>query len=148
MASVQAYNKMMISPLVFNALDGYTHMILHEPDAIVIRDEIDYWCNQPLSGQDEGRCPGGEPCFSSATTFQRTARYVIPDCYWYVGRLLAADRLTKCLTLILQHAGNRRLAATSVRLDASISLPASERCVFSTTLAVKSLTFNRETISP
>jgi hypothetical protein len=48
MASVQAYNKMMISPLVFNALDGFTHMILHEPDAIVIRDEIDYWCNQPF----------------------------------------------------------------------------------------------------
>jgi hypothetical protein len=48
MASVQAYNKMMISPLVFNALDGYTHMILHEPDAIVIRDEIDHWCNQPF----------------------------------------------------------------------------------------------------
>lgn len=48
MASIKAYNQMMISPLVFNALDGHTHMILHEPDAIVIRDEIDHWCNQPF----------------------------------------------------------------------------------------------------
>ena len=45
---INAYNRMMISPLVFSALDGYTHMILHEPDAIVLRDEIDYWCNQPF----------------------------------------------------------------------------------------------------
>jgi hypothetical protein len=48
MASLEAYNRMMMSPLVFNALDGYTHMILHEPDAIVLRDEIDHWCNQPF----------------------------------------------------------------------------------------------------
>jgi len=48
MASYKAYNRMMVSPLVFNALPGYTHMIVHEPDAIVIRDEIDYWCNQPF----------------------------------------------------------------------------------------------------
>jgi hypothetical protein len=48
MASYKAYNRMMVSPLVFNALAGYTHMIVHEPDAVVIRDEIDYWCNQPF----------------------------------------------------------------------------------------------------
>jgi hypothetical protein len=48
MASLEAYNQMMMSPLVFNALKGYTHMILHEPDAIVLRDEIDYWYNQPF----------------------------------------------------------------------------------------------------
>ena len=48
MASWKAYSRMMVSPLVFNALEGYTHMILHEPDAIVLRDEIDYWCNQPF----------------------------------------------------------------------------------------------------
>jgi hypothetical protein len=48
MASWKAYSRMMISPLVFNALEGYTHMILHEPDAIVLSDDIDYWCNQPF----------------------------------------------------------------------------------------------------
>lgn len=47
MASIQAYNRMMISPLVFNAVSGYSHMLLHEPDAIVLRDDLDYWCAQP-----------------------------------------------------------------------------------------------------
>jgi hypothetical protein len=48
MSGIDAYNRMMISPLVFTILGGYTHMILHEPDAIVLRDEIDYWCSQPF----------------------------------------------------------------------------------------------------
>jgi len=47
MASIQAYNRMMISPRIVRELDGYTHMLIHEPDAIVLKDELDYWCNQP-----------------------------------------------------------------------------------------------------
>ena len=47
MSSIEAYNRMMISPRIVNELDGYTHMLIHEPDAIVLRDELDYWCRQP-----------------------------------------------------------------------------------------------------
>jgi hypothetical protein len=47
MGSVQAYNQLMISPWVYNAVRGYTHMLIHEPDAIVLRDELHYWCSQP-----------------------------------------------------------------------------------------------------
>lgn len=47
MSSRRAYNRMMISPLLVNALEGYSHMLVHEPDAIVLRDELDYWCGQP-----------------------------------------------------------------------------------------------------
>ena len=46
MSSIQAYNRMMISPVIVRQLDGYTHMLVHEPDAIVFRDELDYWCGQ------------------------------------------------------------------------------------------------------
>jgi hypothetical protein len=46
MASIEAYNRMMISPFIFNALKEYTHVLIHEPDAIVLRDDLDYWCNQ------------------------------------------------------------------------------------------------------
>ncbi len=46
MSSIQAYNRMMISPVIVSQLEGYTHMLLHEPDAIVFRDELDYWCRQ------------------------------------------------------------------------------------------------------
>jgi len=48
MESIKAYNQLMMSPVVFSALKEYSHMLLHEPDAIVLRDELDYWCNQPF----------------------------------------------------------------------------------------------------
>ena len=41
MESRPAYNRLMISPLVYEDLQGYTHMLIHEPDALVVRDELD-----------------------------------------------------------------------------------------------------------
>jgi len=48
MGSIKSYNQMMMSPLIYRALKHYTHMLLHEPDAIVLRDELEYWCGQPF----------------------------------------------------------------------------------------------------
>ncbi len=47
MESIQAYNRLMISPLVYQAVRGYTHMLIHEPDAIVLGDELNHWCSEP-----------------------------------------------------------------------------------------------------
>ncbi len=47
MESLAAYNRLMISPVVYDALGSYSHMLLHEPDAIVIRDELEDWCVKP-----------------------------------------------------------------------------------------------------
>jgi hypothetical protein len=46
MASIAAYNRLMISPYVFNALRHYTHILIHEPDAIVLKNELLFWCEQ------------------------------------------------------------------------------------------------------
>lgn len=46
MASISAYNKLMVSPFIFNALEAYSHILIHEPDAIVLKDELIYWCEQ------------------------------------------------------------------------------------------------------
>ncbi len=46
MSSISAYNKLMISPYIFNALQNYTHILIHEPDAIVLKDELIFWCSQ------------------------------------------------------------------------------------------------------
>ena len=46
MVSISAYNKLMISPFIFNALDRYTHILIHEPDAIVLKNELLFWCEQ------------------------------------------------------------------------------------------------------
>jgi hypothetical protein len=47
MESVRAYNSMMISPLIYTHLQNYTHMLLHEPDAILLSDDLDAWCAEP-----------------------------------------------------------------------------------------------------
>lgn len=48
MASIGAYNSMMISPDFFERVKDFTHVLIHEPDAIVLRDELDHWCAQPF----------------------------------------------------------------------------------------------------
>lgn len=48
MGSIGAYNKPMISPIIFSHLSSYSHALIHEPDSLVLGDELDYWCNQKL----------------------------------------------------------------------------------------------------
>jgi hypothetical protein len=48
MASWTAYNQMMISPFLYQKLRRYSHMLLHEPDALVFSDQLDFWCAQPF----------------------------------------------------------------------------------------------------
>jgi len=47
MASIQAYNRMMINPAFFRKLDCFTHLLIHEPDAIALSDKLLDWCSQP-----------------------------------------------------------------------------------------------------
>ncbi len=46
MGSVAAYNRLMISPLLFQKMSNYSHILIHEPDALVLKDDLHYWCNQ------------------------------------------------------------------------------------------------------
>jgi hypothetical protein len=47
MDSRDAYNRLMISPVLFHALKGYSHVLIHEPDALVLDDQLDHWCARP-----------------------------------------------------------------------------------------------------
>lgn len=44
MKSIRAYNKMMINPDFFQLFDAYTHLLVHEPDALVVSDRLLEWC--------------------------------------------------------------------------------------------------------
>ena len=46
MTSISAYNKLMISPFIFDKLSLYSHILIHEPDAIVLKNDLPYWCEQ------------------------------------------------------------------------------------------------------
>jgi hypothetical protein len=48
MESMHAYNTMMISPSFFRLVGNCSHILIHEPDAIALRDELDHWCVQPF----------------------------------------------------------------------------------------------------
>jgi hypothetical protein len=47
MSSLRSYNRLMISPMIYRMLSSYSHVLVHEPDALVLRDELDSWCKQP-----------------------------------------------------------------------------------------------------
>lgn len=46
MSSHHAYNQLMISPRIFTRFRDYSHILIHEPDSIVLKDELDFWCSQ------------------------------------------------------------------------------------------------------
>ena len=48
MDSIDSYNRLMISMEFYKLLNNYTHLLIHEPDAIVVRDELDSWCVQEI----------------------------------------------------------------------------------------------------
>jgi hypothetical protein len=48
MSSIYNYNRLMLSGHLFSFFDDLTHILIHEPDAILLNDQLQYWCAQPL----------------------------------------------------------------------------------------------------
>lgn len=48
MASIRAYNRMMINPAFYAMFERFSHLLVHEPDALVISDQLLYWCEKPF----------------------------------------------------------------------------------------------------
>lgn len=46
MSSISAYNKLMIAPFIYKALNSHSHILIHEPDTIVLKNDLHYWCEQ------------------------------------------------------------------------------------------------------
>ena len=44
MESKRAYNRMLINSNFFRIFDAYTHLLIHEPDALVVSDCLTDWC--------------------------------------------------------------------------------------------------------
>ena len=60
MNSVHRYNRMMINPVIYRSVSHHSHILVHEPDAIVLRDELDFWCEQPYDYIGAPWFEGGE----------------------------------------------------------------------------------------
>lgn len=47
-ASVQAYSRLLLTPAFYRAFDGHPYMLLLQPDALLLRDELDDWTARPF----------------------------------------------------------------------------------------------------
>lgn len=44
--NIAGYNRLMLSPHFYRAFSNYRYILVHQPDAYVFKDELDYWCSQ------------------------------------------------------------------------------------------------------
>lgn len=47
-ASIPGYNRLLLSAGFYQQFAEFEFMLILQTDAIVLRDELDYWCNQPF----------------------------------------------------------------------------------------------------
>lgn len=47
-ASIQGYNRLLLNPAFYQQFSAYEHMLILQTDAIVLRDELDHWCQLPF----------------------------------------------------------------------------------------------------
>lgn len=43
---IHGYNRFVISKLFYEAFAGFEYILIHQLDAFVFKDELDYWCDQ------------------------------------------------------------------------------------------------------
>lgn len=46
--SIEEYNRLLLSKNFYERYDGYEFILILQTDAIVLRDELDFWCAQPF----------------------------------------------------------------------------------------------------
>jgi len=46
--SVKSYNKLLLSLEFYNSFIDYDNILILQPDAIVFKDELNYWCKKPF----------------------------------------------------------------------------------------------------
>jgi hypothetical protein len=47
-ASIPGYNRLLLNPDFYQQFADYEFMLILQTDAIILRDDLDYWCEQPF----------------------------------------------------------------------------------------------------
>ncbi len=47
-SSIQAYNRLLLNTQFYQIFSDFEFMLILQTDAIILRDELDYWCGQPF----------------------------------------------------------------------------------------------------
>jgi hypothetical protein len=95
--SILGYNRLLLSTEFYSRFTDYEFILILQTDAIILRDELDFWCSQPFD-YIGAPWPDGYQLFVNAGRFEgENGRYVRAT----VGNGgLSLRRVRKCLCLL------------------------------------------------
>ncbi len=101
MASVRAYNQLMLRPAFYAHYRAYSHLLIHQLDATVFADELLAWCQRPWDYI-------GPPCFGPGDPFDPAQAAFIGVGGFSLRRIAAFEAALAAAPLVFRHADLRR----------------------------------------
>jgi hypothetical protein len=96
-SSIANYNRLLLSPAFYHLFSAYQFLLVLQTDAIILRDECDYWCAQPFD-YIGAPWPDGYELFVNAGRFEGEYGKAVKV---FVGNGgLSLRRIDKCLALL------------------------------------------------
>lgn len=95
--SVQEYNRLLLSPAFYERFSIYEFVLILQTDAIILRDELDYWCAQPFD-YIGAPWPNGYEVFVNAGLFEGEFGKRVKVAVGNGG--LSLRRVRKCISLL------------------------------------------------
>lgn len=97
--SIAGYNRLLLSSMFYQRFDGYEFLLILQTDAIILRDDLDYWCNTPFDYVG-APWPDGYELFVNAGRFEGNNGKRVKV---HVGNGgLSLRRVKKCLSLLAE----------------------------------------------
>jgi hypothetical protein len=101
--SIPGYNRLLLSPSFYERFDDYEFMLILQTDAVLVHDELDFWCAQPFDYVG-APWPDGYELFVNAGVFQGSNGKRVKV---HVGNGgLSLRRVRKCRDLLAEFAGD------------------------------------------
>lgn len=95
--SIAGYNRLLLSPSFYKQYDDYEFLLILQTDAIILRDDLTYWCAQPFD-YIGAPWPDGYELFVNAGRFEGNNGKRVKV---HVGNGgLSLRRIRKCLSLL------------------------------------------------
>lgn len=96
-SSIPAYNRLLVSKAFYVRFADYDFILVLQTDAIILRDQLDYWCSQPFDYVG-APWPDGHELFVNAGRFEGDNGKRVRVTVGNGG--LSLRRVHKCLSLI------------------------------------------------
>lgn len=101
--SIPGYNRLLMSTAFYKQFSDYEFMLILQTDALLLRDELDYWCSQPFDYVG-APWPNGYELFVNAGRYEGAFGKRIKT---FVGNGgLSLRRNSKCIALIEEFGGD------------------------------------------